>query len=238
MSQPFPDDATSSTLEEEKFFAEMMAQVQSQFSGSGDCTNSSGSGGGEAPDVFLERLMQEMQSQMQSDMQRQQPQQQPFTPATQSPAKKESKPKAEDNKHKQISKSNHEDRHDGSNTTKKAATEVDQAIANLLEDMAKKSNEDDIDDAGENDDIGDDDDEEAAMLRQLMQGLGGLGGGGGGGDDENGDFLNNADAMIDGMMEQLMSKDLMYEPMKQVTVKFPQWLAERKTVLSADEYEK
>ena len=46
----------------------------------------------------------------------------------------------------------------------------------------------------------------------------------------------DTDAMIDGMMEQLMSKDLMYEPMKQVTQRFPSWLDENKSKLSKEEY--
>jgi Pex19 protein family len=47
----------------------------------------------------------------------------------------------------------------------------------------------------------------------------------------------NPDAVINGMMEQLLCKDLMYEPMKQVATKFPQWLEEKRSVLSAEEYE-
>jgi len=46
----------------------------------------------------------------------------------------------------------------------------------------------------------------------------------------------DADTAIDGIMRQLLSKDLMYEPMKQVTEKFPQWLAENKSKLSEEEY--
>mmetsp|Transcript_33787 Transcript_33787/g.56490 ORF Transcript_33787/g.56490 Transcript_33787/m.56490 type:complete len:136 (-) Transcript_33787:52-459(-) len=42
---------------------------------------------------------------------------------------------------------------------------------------------------------------------------------------------------MDGMMEQLLSKDLMYEPMKQVTEKFPEWLQAQKGQLSQDEWE-
>jgi peroxin-19 len=47
-----------------------------------------------------------------------------------------------------------------------------------------------------------------------------------------------SDALLDGMMEQLLSKDLMYEPMKQVAQKFPDWLKERRKSLSEDEYTK
>jgi peroxin-19 len=47
----------------------------------------------------------------------------------------------------------------------------------------------------------------------------------------------NPDALIDGMMQQLLSKDLMYEPMKQVSEKFPAWLEENKASLPADDYD-
>jgi peroxin-19 len=55
----------------------------------------------------------------------------------------------------------------------------------------------------------------------------GLDGGQGGGTD---DFMN-------GMMEQLLSKELMYEPMKQVTQKFPSWLETKKDELSPEEWD-
>mmetsp|Transcript_1806 Transcript_1806/g.2597 ORF Transcript_1806/g.2597 Transcript_1806/m.2597 type:complete len:378 (-) Transcript_1806:224-1357(-) len=46
----------------------------------------------------------------------------------------------------------------------------------------------------------------------------------------------DADNVLNGMMRQLLSKDLMYEPMKQVCDKFPQWLAEKKDLLSDQDY--
>ena len=48
----------------------------------------------------------------------------------------------------------------------------------------------------------------------------------------------NADDMIDGMMGQLLSKDLMYEPMKQVNELFPNWLQQNKGKVSDEEYSK
>ena len=47
-----------------------------------------------------------------------------------------------------------------------------------------------------------------------------------------------ADTILDGMMEQLLCKDIMYEPMKQVASKFPKWLQEHQSVLSPTEYER
>jgi peroxin-19 len=44
--------------------------------------------------------------------------------------------------------------------------------------------------------------------------------------------------VVDGMMKQLLSKEFMYEPMKDITDKFPKWLADNKAKLSVEEYEK
>lgn len=44
--------------------------------------------------------------------------------------------------------------------------------------------------------------------------------------------------VIDGMMRQLLSKELMYDPMKQVTIKYPEWLANAKSQLSEEDYER
>jgi peroxin-19 len=48
----------------------------------------------------------------------------------------------------------------------------------------------------------------------------------------------NPDEFMDGMMEQLLSKELMYEPMKEVCLKFPNWLSENKDKLSDEEYQR
>ena len=48
----------------------------------------------------------------------------------------------------------------------------------------------------------------------------------------------DADDVVDGMMRQLLSKELMYEPMKQVCDRFPAWLAASKAHLSEEEYQK
>ena len=42
--------------------------------------------------------------------------------------------------------------------------------------------------------------------------------------------------IVDGMMTQLLSKDVMYDPMKQICEKYPEWLAEKETLLSKEEY--
>jgi peroxin-19 len=39
-------------------------------------------------------------------------------------------------------------------------------------------------------------------------------------------------------MEQLMSRDLMYEPIKQFATSFPPWLEERRDTMSEEDYSK
>jgi peroxin-19 len=95
---------------------------------------------------------------------------------------------------------------------------VDRTISKLLNDMATANNtqEDAEDITGE----------EAEMFQDMMKEFEKLGGG------------FDQDAVVDGMMQQLVSKDIMYEPMKQVTEKFPLWLEKNKDVLSEEEYKK
>lgn len=45
------------------------------------------------------------------------------------------------------------------------------------------------------------------------------------------------DQVVDNMMRQLLARDLMYEPMKLVCEKYPEWLAEHVDGLTADEYQ-
>jgi peroxin-19 len=45
------------------------------------------------------------------------------------------------------------------------------------------------------------------------------------------------DGVMDNMMRQLLSKDIMYVPMKQITEKYPEWLAKNEARLPAREYE-
>ncbi|CAO3679353.1 unnamed protein product [Umbelopsis vinacea] len=51
---------------------------------------------------------------------------------------------------------------------------------------------------------------------------------------DNGDFQN----MLEGMMNQLMSKDLLYEPMKDLANKYPEWLESNKDKTPPAELEK
>lgn len=104
--------------------------------------------------------------------------------------------------------------------TSEGTTNVDRTISKLLNDMATAniSNDhgEDLPEGGEED-----------MLKDMMKEFENIAGGG-----------FDQDAMVDGMMQQLMSKEIMYEPMKQVTERFPSWLKENKEKLSEEEYQK
>lgn len=44
--------------------------------------------------------------------------------------------------------------------------------------------------------------------------------------------------VVDGMMKQLLSKEIMYEPIKAICDKYPEWLAENEPKLKKEEYER
>jgi len=49
---------------------------------------------------------------------------------------------------------------------------------------------------------------------------------------------NDSNDVMDGVMKQLLDKDLMYEPMREVCLRFPRWLADNKDGLTAEEYQR
>ncbi|KAF8982835.1 Peroxisome chaperone and import receptor [Entomortierella lignicola] len=65
---------------------------------------------------------------------------------------------------------------------------------------------------------------EEALMAEMMRQMEGMA--------EGGDFQN----VLEGMMEQLMSKDILYEPMLDLKQKYPQWLIDNKEKLSAEDY--
>ncbi|KAF9942546.1 Peroxisome chaperone and import receptor [Mortierella antarctica] len=67
-------------------------------------------------------------------------------------------------------------------------------------------------------------DSEEALMAEMMKQMEGMA--------EGGDFQN----VLEGMMEQLMSKDILYEPMVDLQQKYPQWLKDNKDKISAEEY--
>lgn len=66
------------------------------------------------------------------------------------------------------------------------------------------------------------------MLTQLLAGLGGAGGAAGG------DF-DMSKLLVD-MLEQLSSKEVLYEPIKDLNSKFPEFLSEKKGVIADDQH--
>ena len=113
----------------------------------------------------------------------------------------------------------------GSSSTE---ADVDRAVQRLLSDMAKAGTDDDgaipdldaLMNGGNMEAMGEE------MMESMMKELSAFGASG------------DADDVVDGMMRQLLSKELMYEPMKQVCGRFPAWLAESKAKLSEEEYQK
>lgn len=87
-----------------------------------------------------------------------------------------------------------------------AESDVDRTISKLLNDMASASIEEPAVDHDGMDD----------MMKELEK----LGG----------------EDMIDGMMQQMLAKDLMYEPMKEVATKFPAWLKDNQSLIPEEEY--
>ncbi len=73
---------------------------------------------------------------------------------------------------------------------------------------------------------------EEDMLAEMLRALDSEGAGEGG--DGDGDLSK----MFLGMMEQLTNKDMLYEPMKELSTKFPDWLDQNKAKLPTEEYER
>ena len=49
---------------------------------------------------------------------------------------------------------------------------------------------------------------------------------------------NDSNDVVDGVMKQLLAKELMYQPMKDVCLRFPKYLAENKEQMSKDDYDR
>lgn len=116
----------------------------------------------------------------------------------------------------------------GNCSSSSTEADVDRAVQRLLSDMAKAGTDDDdaipnldaLMNGGNMEAMGEE------MMESMMKELSAFGASG------------DADDVVDGMMRQLLSKELMYEPMKQVCDRFPAWLAESKAQLSEEEYQK
>mmetsp|Transcript_5170 Transcript_5170/g.9077 ORF Transcript_5170/g.9077 Transcript_5170/m.9077 type:complete len:346 (-) Transcript_5170:103-1140(-) len=105
-----------------------------------------------------------------------------------------------------------------SKSPKKQGSDVDRTVEKILEDMSKHG-ESGVDDIPDMDMLND------GMMDSMMKEF-----------EKMGQQEGGTDDMINGMMKQLLCKDLMYEPMQQVTKKFPIWLADAKPRLSQEDY--
>lgn len=120
---------------------------------------------------------------------------------------------------KKVSKSNN----------KEKQVVVSEAIANIVDEMSQPTTSTSADEttmfesqSSDNMDFG----SEMNMFNGILKDM----------QEEMQDGKFNDSSVLDGMMEQLLSKDLMYEPIKQVAIKFPNWLEQHKTILSPKEY--
>ena len=171
---------------------------------------------GNDPDVLLGQFMQKIQSELASSSSSQ----------TTSPSNHAKPNISQPNSSKAKAKAKAKPSSKSPSATSNQSTShnnnpIDATISALLEDMAKASVGNGPNIPHNNDDDDDEDDDDNAwkeMFRQFQQG----------GEHAFDSQSFNPDAVIDGMMEQLLSKDIMYEPMKQVTEKFPQWLHDHK----------
>lgn len=124
-----------------------------------------------------------------------------------------------------------------SSNSNAASADLQESISKILSGMqSMPSGEADNNDYDDN--IPDMDDAQTPqmgedIMEQMMHEFAKMGGADGGMNNNN-----NFNSIVDGMMKQLLAKDLMYEPMKSVCDKFPEWLAEakEKKLLSEEDY--
>nr|CCA17672.1 conserved hypothetical protein [Albugo laibachii Nc14] len=98
--------------------------------------------------------------------------------------------------------------------------DVESKVAETLKNMAKAAEEagglesTDVDQMGEE------------MMKEMLEGLGEMG--------DKGNFQD----LVDNMMQQLLNKEVMYDPIKQICDRYPEWLVEKKSTLSKEDYER
>ena len=98
--------------------------------------------------------------------------------------------------------------------------EMDENVAKTLKMLAEASKGMEGADASQAEEMGEE------LMQKMMEEFEKMG--------QKDDFAS----VVDGMMHQLLSKDVMYEPMKQVCDKFPEWLADNEDKLPKEEYER
>ncbi|KAI8388846.1 Pex19 protein [Radiomyces spectabilis] len=100
--------------------------------------------------------------------------------------------------------------------SKPSAKSFQDTIAQTMDKLKDSSKQVDSSMAEENED---------AFMAELMKQMESL--------TDGGEFEN----VLEGMMSQLMSKEMLYEPMKEMAQKYPEWLAENKDKITQAEYE-
>ncbi|CEI95362.1 hypothetical protein RMCBS344292_09551 [Rhizopus microsporus] len=116
---------------------------------------------------------------------------------------------------------------DNNNTpdkTREAATSSSKTPQSFQEAIGKTMNK--LKDSSKEIDSTIAEDSEDAFMAELMKQMESLA--------DNGEFEN----VLEGMMSQLMSKELLYEPMKDLAQKYPDWLEKNKDKTDNKEYEK
>lgn len=98
------------------------------------------------------------------------------------------------------------------------STDVDVGVAKTLQGMARAAEDMEGVEAAKAEEMGED------MMQEMMKEFEKMG--------EKKDFQD----IVEGMMQQLLSKEVMYDPMKQICDKFPEWLAEKEEFLSPEDY--
>lgn len=51
-------------------------------------------------------------------------------------------------------------------------------------------------------------------------------------------FVQDMESIVETMMQQLLSKDILHEPMKEIGERYPKWLKEHEASLSKEDYER
>ncbi|CAI5714622.1 unnamed protein product [Hyaloperonospora brassicae] len=105
-------------------------------------------------------------------------------------------------------------------TTLGESDDVDAGVAKTLQNMAKAAEDFDGVGSAQVEAMGEE------MMSEMMKKFEEMG--------EKDDFQD----LVDGMMQQLLSKDVMYDPMKQICERYPEWLAEKEALLPKEEHER
>jgi len=211
-------------------FEDMMKQMLMQAANSTD---------NEEEAAMLGSFLQHMQAEVEAEQKKQSSSASPkSTPSSNTTSSSSPPKKKEEMKPKTSSLSPSAAATTTTTTTEGLSATVDDTISKLVEDLGKAAplNESitNNDDGGGGSNIDGDAFPEQGMFQEMMAEFEKLGGG----DAGNGSDDLNPDDLIDGVMQQLLSKELMYEPIQQVCEKFPKWLEEERSNMDNEEYQR